>query len=401
MKPTLSARPAMLRVLLLAAAAGSASLAAAEFDIGARIGDGLQQRVAIAGEPAATFNIQQRMQRYRVASVSVAVIRHGEIAWAGVYQQPAAPRIDTDTVYQAASISKGVAGALAHRLARGGKLELDAPVDGCLKPLALPAGKQSTEHPVTLRNLLSHNAGATVSGFPGSPPSQAIPTAVQVIKGESPSVTPAVAIQTVPGSAHAYSGGGYTIAQVAMEQCLNTPFAELMQQQVLEPLSMRRSSFAQPLPAGERNRARGHYADGSGVEGGALVYPELAAAGLWTTPSDLARFAIALQQSWKAGTAFLNTVQAHDLLKPGLNAGIYRLDVFEGRYANRYDLQFDGKDWMLVTPDIGATLLVPTGAASLVAPETGESIELAQDGTQDVVLIGGRKAHRVPHSKLL
>ncbi|CAN7714636.1 serine hydrolase domain-containing protein [Duganella sp. LjRoot269] len=251
---------------------------------------------------------------------------------------------------------------------------------------------------------------------------------------------------------------------------------------------MRRSSFAQPLPDGERNRARGHYADGSEVEGGALVYPELAAAGLWTTPSDLARFAIALQQSWKAGTAFLNTVQAHDLLKPGLNnyaqglfvvgegehlrfmhsggnagfkstyamylesgdgvvvmtdgdngsylggeivkavssaygwpdfkprpvqpapldiavarryAGTYRLDVFEGRYANRYDLQFDGKDWMLVMPDIGATRLVPTGAASLVAPETGESIELAQDGTQDVVLIGGRKAHRVPHSKLL
>jgi CubicO group peptidase (beta-lactamase class C family) len=473
----------MLRVLLLAAAAGTMSAAAAEFDIGARIGDGLQQRVAIAGEPAATFNIQQRMQRYRVASVSVAVIRNGKIAWAGVYRQPAAPRIDTDTVYQAASISKGIAGALAHRLARGGKLELDAPVDACLKPLALPAGKQSAEHPVTLRNLLSHNAGATVSGFPGYPPSQTIPTAVQVIRGESPSVTPAVAIQTVPGSVHAYSGGGYTIAQVAMEQCLNAPFAELMQQQVLRPLSMRRSSFAQPLPAGERNRARGHYADGSEVEDGALVYPELAAAGLWTTPSDLARFAIALQQSWKAGTAFLGTVQAHDLLKPGLNnyaqglfvvgegehrrfmhsggnagfkstyamylesgdgvvvmtdgdngsylggevvkavssaygwpdfkprpvqaapldiaaarryVGVYRLDVFEGRYANRYDLQFDGKDWMLVTPDIGATRLVPTGAASLVAPETGESIELAQDGTQDLLLIGGRKAHRAP-----
>ncbi|CAN7714528.1 serine hydrolase domain-containing protein [Duganella sp. LjRoot269] len=136
----------MLRVLLLATAAGGASVAAAEFDIGARIGDGLQQRVAIAGEPASTFNIQQRMQRYRVAGVSVAVIRNGKIAWAGMYQQAAAPRIDTDTVYQAASISKGIAGALAHRLARGGKLELDAPQQLC--PAAAGRRAQSRTRPL-------------------------------------------------------------------------------------------------------------------------------------------------------------------------------------------------------------------------------------------------------------
>ena len=470
---------------LLAVAAGSVPAHAGEPDMAGLVAGGLRQRVEIAGEPPQTFDIQQRLRRYQVSSASVAVIRDGKIVWAGVYRQPSAPAADTDTLYQAASISKGVTGALAQRLARSNKLQLDVPVDACLRPWTLPAGQQSPGHPVTLRNLLNHTAGATVSGFPGYPPSQAIPTDLQVIKGEPPSLTPAVAIQTIPGAAYAYSGGGYTIAQIAMQQCLRTPFAELMRQQVLQPLGMRRSTFAQPLPAAEHNRAHGHYVDGSEVKGGAYVYPELAAAGLWTTASDLARFAIAVQQSWKTGTAFLSASEARELLTPGLNnyaqglfvvgngehkrfmhsggntgfkstyamyldsgngavvmtdgdngsylggeivkavasaygwpdfkprlahpapldlatatrhVGIYQLDRFEGRFANRYELRFDGKDWTLVMPDIGATRLVPTGNASLVSPETGEIVELTRDGTGDVLLIGGRKARRSPDS---
>jgi CubicO group peptidase (beta-lactamase class C family) len=448
-----------------------------------RIANGLRPRVDIAGEPAQTFDIQQRLRRYQVASASVAVIRDGKIAWAGVFRQPSAPAANTDTLYQAASISKGVTGALAQRLAGSNQLQLDAPVDACLRPWPLLAGQQNPAHPVTLRNLLNHTAGATVSGFPGYPPSQAIPTDLQVIQGAPPSRTPAVAIQTVPGAAHAYSGGGYTIAQVAMQQCLRTPFAELMRRHVLQPLHMGRSTFAQPLPAAEHNRAHGHYADGAEVEGGAFVYPELAAAGLWTTASDLARFAIAIQQSWKTGTSFLSAAQARDLLTPALNnyaqglfvvgagehkrfmhsggntgfkstyamyldsgdgvvvltdgdngsylggeivkevasaygwpdfqprlaqaaplemanarrhIGTYQLDTFEGRFANRYELRLDGNEWSMVMPDIGATRLVPTGTTSLVSSETGDIIELARDGAQDLLLIGGRKAHRSP-----
>src|SRR5450830_200015 len=169
---------------LLAVAACSGTVHADESDIAGRIAGALRQRVDIAGEPAQTFDIQQRLRRYKVASVSVAVIRDGKIAWAGVYRQPSAPAADTDTLYQAASISKGVAGVLAQRLAASNKLQLDSPVDACLRPWTLPAGQQSPEHPVTLRNLLDHTAGATVSGFPGYPPSQAIPTDLQVIKGE-------------------------------------------------------------------------------------------------------------------------------------------------------------------------------------------------------------------------
>jgi CubicO group peptidase (beta-lactamase class C family) len=313
--------------------------------------------------------------------------------------------------------------------------------------------------------------------MPGHP----VPTGLQVIAGAAPSLTPAVAIQTVPGAAHAYSGGGYTVAQVAMEQCLHTSFAELMRREVLAPLDLRRSTFQQPLPGTENDHARGHYFDGSEVEGGAYTYPELAAAGLWTTPGELARFAIAIQQSWKNGSAFLSREQARDLLTPQLNnyaqglfvvgegehkrfmhsggntgfkstyamylesgngvvvmtdgdngsylggeivkavarnygwadfkprpatpaaidavraqryAGLYRLDNFEGRYPNRYELKADGDGWLLVTPDLGPTRLVATGPASFVAPETGDTIELGLRDGGEMLLIGGRKTRR-------
>ncbi|WP_296945632.1 serine hydrolase [uncultured Massilia sp.] len=451
-------------------------------DPATRIAGGLRQRIAIEGEPVPTFDIQDRLRRYHVASVSIAVIRRGKIDWAGVHAVPAAGPVDTGTLYQAASISKGLTGVLAQRLARAGTLQLDTPVDACLAPWRLPAGRQDAAHPVTLRRLLDHTAGVTVSGFPGYPAAGPVASVTQILDGAPPSLTPAVEVRTVPGSAYAYSGGGYTVAQVALEHCAHAPFARLMQDEVLQPLGMRRSTFAQPLPAGEGNRARGHYADGSEVEGGARIYPELAAAGLWTTASDLARFAIGIRQAWQGASDFLTRDEASQFLRPGLDnyaqgvfvvgegehkrfmhsggnagfkstyamylqegdgvvvltdgdngsylggeivkavaaaygwpdfkprgvrrgvldatvaaryAGAWRLDRFEGRFANRYELRAEGDGWVLVMPDIGPTRLVPTGSRTLVAPETGEEVELATRDGQDVVLIGARTAHRI------
>ena len=127
--------------VLLGVAACSGPAQAGESDIAARIAGGLRQRVDIAGEPAQTFDIEQRLRRYNVSSVSLAVIRDSKIVWAGVYRQPSARAADTDTLYQAASISKGVTGALAQRLARTNELALDVPVDACLRPWVLPAGQ--------------------------------------------------------------------------------------------------------------------------------------------------------------------------------------------------------------------------------------------------------------------
>lgn len=286
----------------------------------------MRPKVDIVGEQSVRWNLIDRMRRYHVSTVSIALIRDAHVAWSATYHSdgrvsvPAGPER-----FQAASLSKGVTGSLAAVLADRGKINLDAPVDACLAPLHLPQGKQDHEHPVTLRQLLHHTAGATVNGFPGYPAGTATPTAEQVILGAPPANTPPVTIKSTPGAVYAYSGGGYTVAQVAMEHCGNMRFAELMHRYVLQPAGMVASSFAQPLPSSVP-KAIGHDTNGKAIAGGAHTYPELAAAGLWTTASDLGRWLIGLQRAYRAQPAFLSPRAARQMLAPGLNH--YAFGVF-------------------------------------------------------------------------
>jgi CubicO group peptidase (beta-lactamase class C family) len=149
-----------------------------------------------------------------------------------------------------------------------------------------------------LRGLLSHTAGLTVPGFPGYPPGQPLPDVVQILNGQAPANTPAVASFIRPGEKWVYSGGGYVAAQLPMTETTGKAFPDLMDALVLRPAGMTRSTYAQPLPAGRAGEAAtGYFANGQPLPGGRYAYPELAPAGLWTTPSDLARFAITLQDA--------------------------------------------------------------------------------------------------------
>lgn len=288
--------------------------------------NGLRPRVEVAGEPAVRWNVYERMQRYRVPTMTVAVIEHGRIAWSARYGIDGTVRLPAgDERFQAASLSKGVTGSLAAILADRGAVDLDAPVDACLLPLRLPAGKQDAAHPVTLRALLHHTAGATVDGFPGYPPGHAVPTPEQVVLGQPPANTPAVVIAATPGTAYAYSGGGYTLAQIALAHCAHMPFAELMRREVLDPAGMHASTFAQPLPPGLPH-ATGHASDGRPVPGGANTYPELAAAGLWTTAEDLARWLVAVRAAAEGLPSFMPRPAARAMLTPG--PGKYGMGVF-------------------------------------------------------------------------
>jgi CubicO group peptidase (beta-lactamase class C family) len=162
----------------------------------------------------------------------------------------------------------------------------------------VPENAFTREHPVTLERLLSHTAGLSVSGFPGYDVDSAIPTVVQILDGARPANTDSIRVTTLPGSVWRYSGGGYTVVQQLLVDVTRRPFPEFLRRTVLEPLWMRRSTFAQPRPPRlARNAASAHGPDGALLHGKWHVYPELAAAGLWTTPSDLARFAIAAQEA--------------------------------------------------------------------------------------------------------
>ncbi len=216
--------------------------------------------------------------------------------WAKAYgvRQAGQPDVVTlDTLFQAGSISKPVTAMAALRHVEAGRWSLDDPINDRLVSWKLPANDLQKDQRVTLRRLLSHNAGTTVHGFPGYAVGAPVPTVVQVLDGEPPANTAPVRVDIVPGSKVRYSGGGTTIVQLMMTDQLKKPFPEIMAETVLRPLGMDHSSYEQPLPA-ERAAmtAVGTRRGGQPVEGRWHIYPEMAAAGLWTTPSDLARVAI-------------------------------------------------------------------------------------------------------------
>lgn len=256
---------------------------------------GLAPAVLIAGAPTERRSLTDEMARLHVPGVSIAVLQRGTIAWAkgyGVVSAGGAP-VTPDTIFQAASISKPVAAFAALRLVDQGKLGLDRDVNEQLQGWKLPG---AGGHPVTLRQLLSHTAGTTVPGFPGYPAGTPVPSTEEVLRGEPPANTQAVLVDTPPGTVWRYSGGGYTIVQKLIGDATGRPFAEVLSETVLNPVGMTHSSFKQPLgETATRTAAWPHDAKGAPIPGGPHTYPELAAAGLWTTPSDLARFALAVR----------------------------------------------------------------------------------------------------------
>jgi CubicO group peptidase (beta-lactamase class C family) len=235
-------------------------------------------------------------------AVSIAVIDSFRIVYAhgvGVTELGGSTLVDTTTLFQAGSISKPVFATAALRLVEQGRLSLDEDVNAKLTSWRLPDNKFNATEKVTLRRLLTHTAGLTVWGFPGYASTAPVPTVPQVLDGAKPANTAAVRNDTTPGARWLYSGGGYTVAQLLTSDVTGEPFPQLMRRLVLVPAGMTRSTYENPLPAARaRDAASGHERIDTPVPGRYHTYPEMAAAGLWTTAPELARWAIALSRSY-------------------------------------------------------------------------------------------------------
>lgn len=252
--------------------------------------------------------IRKQMQKRRIPGLSIAIIQDSKIVRAAGYgfiDKNRTTPVTPSTLFQAGSISKSVAAVGALHLTEEGKLSLDTDVNTKLKTWKVPENEFTKDRKVTLRGLLSHTAGLTVHGFPGYEAGTPIPTVVQILDGSPPANTPAVRVDFVPGTRWRYSGGGYTVMQQLITDVTDQPFPQFMQTTVLGPLAMTASTFQQPLPANKaKATATGHSGGREAIKGRWHIYPEMAAAGLWTTPSDLARFAIGIQNALagKSGT---------------------------------------------------------------------------------------------------
>ncbi len=283
---------------------------------------GLIGSLVLKGHENETHTLAERMKQLNVPGVSIAVIHNGKIEWArgfGVRNSTGAP-VDAATLFQAGSISKPPAAMAALRLVQQGKLNLDADINTYLTTWKFPSDPVTGGKPITLRELLTHTGGTTVHGFPGYASTDPVPTLVEVLNGEKPANTAAIRSEQPPMKEWRYSGGGYTVMQQALIDVSHEPFPKLLHDSVLAPIGMTRSAYEQPLPERLRDNAATPYrGDGKPVEGGAHTYPEMAAAGLWTTPTDIARYAIEVERSL-AGKA--NHVLNADMTRQMVTAGM-------------------------------------------------------------------------------
>lgn len=287
-----------------------------------QIENGLVPLDTRAKGPPQRATLAARMAHYGVPGVSIALIEGGTIAWArgyGVRSAGSDRAVTPGTRFQAASISKPVAALAALRLVERGAFALDDDVNTLLRSWRIPAN-EDWQPRVTVRHLLSHTAGLTVHGFPGYPRAAALPALAQILDGVPPANTPPIRVDTVPGAQFRYSGGGYCVLQQLLCDATGQPFPALMRDLVLAPLRMAHSDYTQPpTDATGQAAASGHLSGNTPIAGGWHCYPEQAAAGLWTTPTDLARFAIAVQQAIAGGPdALLAQPLAQAMITPAL-----------------------------------------------------------------------------------
>lgn len=295
-----------------------------------QIENGLREEYFLKGDKLKS--ITEAMKEACIPGISIAVINDFEIVMAkgyGIQDIEFELPVNKNTIFQAASISKPLTALAVMKLVQDGKLDLDEDIKTYLKTWKLPESKLTEVNKVTLRNLLSHTAGVTVHGFPGYSAEAEIPTLAQILNGEPPANTGKINVDIEPNTQFRYSGGGYTIVQQTLIDQLQKPFDEIMYELVLEPLGMTNSFYSNSCLNEHKavNATAGHKSDGSQVSYKRHLYPEMAAAGLWTTAGDLAKFAIEVQKCLKGESNKILTREFMEMMTTPVLSGEYNLGL--------------------------------------------------------------------------
>ena len=273
-------------------------------------------------------SLEEQMARHHVPALSIAVIDDYEIAWTRAHgladvgaQRAATPA----TVFQASSISKAVTAAVALRLVEQGLLDLDRDVNDTLTSWKVPENAFTAQSEVTLRRLLAHAAcvNRPEGGFGHDGPPY--PTTSNVLNGERPADNAPARVECVPGTEIRYSNFGYVIVQQLVEDAAGRPFPELARELVFDPLAMASSTFAQPLPESLEARAAVPHDENGQPQARSFNPHAVAQGGLWTTPSDLARFLIDFMLAGSTGSSrILSDAASREMLRsqfPELEGG--------------------------------------------------------------------------------
>lgn len=290
-----------------------------------RIENKLLPSVIVKGVQNQGYNILERMEHYKVPGVSIAFLNRGKIVWAkgyGYTSSDSLKAVNELTLFQAASISKPVAAMAALSLVESGKIVLDQDVNSYLEGWDVKENKFTEEEKVSLRRILSHTAGLTVHGFAGYQSDAEVPDILQVLEGKKPANSGRIYADITPGTKYRYSGGGYTVMQKMLVDITGEEFPEIMDQYVISKIGMESSTYQQPLPEPFwGNAAYGHSSKGKTIQGRWHTYPEMAAAGLWTTPTDLLKYAMEVQLSYAGeSNQIISQKMTRQMLTPQMNS---------------------------------------------------------------------------------
>jgi len=293
----------------------------------AQLETGIRGQVKFLGEEEKLNSITNRMSVYNIPALSLAVIQQGEIAWAAVYQNESfyeGQNLDCNSIFQAASLSKPVTFMAALRMNAAGEIDLDENIQEYLKDFVLPQGKQTTENPVNLRNIFSHTSGITPGGYQGYAKDLPMPSDMDIVSGAPGVNSPAIEVVSPPDETLGYSGGGYTLAELALQDIYNDEFSNLMNKWILEPVGMEHSEFTQPLPNSKWDLvAKGHTQSGEVLDGGWRNHPEQAAAGLWSNAVDMAKFLIEIYKAYQGESAIFSQADIESILSHQRDGHVY------------------------------------------------------------------------------
>jgi CubicO group peptidase (beta-lactamase class C family) len=332
----------------------------------------LIKAVVFKGQEPEKMMIEDRMNYYRVPGVSIAAIYQNRIDWTKAYGIREAGRsevVTTHSLFQAASLSQPVAAFAALRFIDVGRITLDSNVNEFLSSWRIPENRFTKESKVTLRTLLSHCAGLIPHEFKGYPQSEPLPTLRQILDGQKPANSPSARIYAVPGTQYYYSELGYVVLQQLLVDLEEKPFPQIMKESVLQPLGMERSTFECPLPPELKEMAvTGHLHQGEPLEGEWFRYPEMAAAGLWTTPADLALFLIDVMKTARGESQkVVSAEQARAMLTPQINiqgCGFLIEDAGDNLFFHMKGKNQGFECFMVAYPVKGEGVVVMTNSAN-------------------------------------
>jgi CubicO group peptidase (beta-lactamase class C family) len=286
----------------------------------------------------AGWNINERMKHYGVPGVSIAVINNFKVEWAkgyGLSDTLAKTPVTPQTMFSAGSISKLVNALAAMSLVQNGKLDLDKPINNYLQSWKIAENEFTAKTPITLRMLLSHTAGTTQSSYFGlTPDKKTLPTIQQILSGAPLAESRAVIVNSEPLKEFRYSGGGSMIAQLAIMDVSGRDYAAFTDEAIFKKLGLEHTTFAQPLPEKYRKQASWAYSDNSWFQGMPYIYPQQAAAGLYSTPSDLATIIIDIQNAYRGKGKILQRAITRQMLEPqvSVSTGFYKEQMATGPF---------------------------------------------------------------------